>query len=160
MKPILFALSLAVPVAANAQTTAAPAQAPVSLVSKVFVVRQVADAQGKKKNTLFPPERVVPGDPVAIVLEYKNPGPKPATAFIINNKVPAAVNYTGVEQAWAVVSVDSGKSFGALATLKVVSADGTSRAALPSDVTNVRWKFAQPIPASGTGRVSFFGVVK
>jgi hypothetical protein len=160
MKPILFALSLALPVAANAQTAKVSAQPPVSLVSKVFIVRQVTDAQGKKKNVLLPPERVIPGEPVTIVLEYKNPGPKPASAFVINNAVPAAVNFTGVEQAWAVVSVDSGKTYGALATLKIAKADGTIRAALPSDVTNVRWKFAQPIAPLGTGRVSFFGTVK
>jgi hypothetical protein len=160
MKAILFALTLTVPFVAHAQTAAVPAQPPVSLVSKVFVVRQVTDAQGKKKNTLLAPDRVIPGEPVAIVLEYKNPGPKPASAFVINNAVPAAVNFTGVEQAWAVVSVDSGKTYGALATLKIAKADGTSRAALPSDVTNVRWKFAQSIPPSGTGRVSFFGTVK
>lgn len=153
LKQLLVLPALAIPAAAIAQET-------VALTSKVFVARPVTDAQGKTKNQLFAPEKVLPGEALVIMLEYKNNGAKPATAFVINNPIPGAVSYTGVEQPWAVVSVDQGKTFGALATLKVPTANGGTRPALPTDVTHVRWKFAQPIAPGAGGRVMFFGTVK
>jgi hypothetical protein len=103
---------------------------------------------------------VLPGEALVFMLEYKNGGAKPATGFEINNPIPSAVQFTGVEQPWAVVSVDNGKTFGPIATLKVKAADGKLRAATFDDVTHVRWKFATPIPAGAAGRVSFYGIVK
>ncbi len=153
MNKILFALTLTIPAATLAQEA-------VALKSTVFVARAVTDAQGKKKNQLFAPDRVLPGEALVIMLEYRNNAAKPAANFVINNPIPAAVSFTGVEQPWAIVSVDGGKTYGALATLKVAKGDGTMRAALPSDVTHIRWKFAQPIPPAATGKVSFYGTVK
>ncbi len=153
MKKFLFALAL---------TLAGPAQAQqaVALKSTVYVARPVTDAQGNKKNQLFAPDRVLPGEALVIMLEYKNNGTKPAADFVINNPIPGAVSFTGVEQPWAVVSVDGGRTYGALAALKVAKGDGTFRAALPGDVTHVRWKFAQAIAPGANGRVMFYGTVK
>ena len=153
MKYFLFALALGIPAAAVAQDA-------VALKSTVFVARAVTDAQGNKKNQLVPPDRVLPGEALVIMLEYRNGGAKPAANFVINNPIPGAISYTGVEQPWAVVSVDGGKTYGPMATLKIARPDGTMRAALPSDVTHLRWKFAQPIPSGATGRVMFYGIVK
>jgi hypothetical protein len=155
MKHAFFLALLAAPVAVSAQ-----AQQAVSLVSKAFVVKQVPDGAGKTKNTLVVPERVLPGEALVFMLEYKNNTAVPNSAFVITNPIPANVLYTGAEQPWAVVSVDGGKTFGALATLKVAKGDGTMRAALPTDVNVVRWKFAQPIPPAGSGRVTFYAMVK
>lgn len=157
MRTALFLAAAALAAPAIAQH-AAPA--PVSLSSKIFVAKRVTDAQGKTKNVLVSPDRVLPGDPLAVVLDYENRGTRPATAFVIDNPIPAAVTFTGVEQAWAVVSIDGGKSYGPLATLKVKKADGTLRAAIPQDVTHVRWKFAQPIAPGAKGKVTYFGLVK
>lgn len=149
-------------IAAAALLFAVPVQAQqaVALSSKAFVVKQVPDGTGKMKNTLAAPERVLPGEALVFMLEYKNNGATPAASFVINNPIPANVIYTGVEQDWADVSVDGGKTFGKLAALKVAKGDGTFRPALPSDVTNVRWKFAQPIAPAAAGRVTYYGMVK
>ena len=85
MKYILFALALGIPAAAVAQDA-------VALKSTVFVARAVTDAQGNKKNQLVPPERVLPGEALVIILEYKNNGAKPASNFVINNPIPGAVS--------------------------------------------------------------------
>ncbi len=153
MNKFLFALALTLAGPALAQQT-------VELKSTVYVARPVTDAQGNKKNQLFAPERVLPGEALVVMLEYKNNGQKPAADFVINNPIPSAVSFTGVEQPWAVVSVDGGKTYGALATLKVAKGDGTFRPAQPGDVTHVRWKFAQPIAPGTGGRVMFYGTVK
>ena len=152
MKYAAFLIVAALPCVAFAQNS-------VTLKNEVFVARTVTDAQGNKKNTLQEPTTVLPGEPLAIIISYANAGTKPAAGFVINNPIPKAVSYTGVEQAWATVTVD-GKTFGPLATLKVPKGDGTMRAATVSDVTAVRWKFAQPIAAGAPGRVMFYGIVK
>ncbi len=164
---IIIATALALPTVAlaQAQPKAQPAPASVagptvSLLNKAFVVRKVPDGKGGTKNTLAPVDKVFPGDALAFVFEYKNAGTKPAAAFVINNTVPENILYTGNEQPWAVVSVDRGLTFGPLATLKVKNPDGSMRAAQPTDVTDIRWKFAQPIPAGGSGRVAYYAVVK
>lgn len=159
MRQILFGLSglamFGVPVAAAAQEN-------VALSSKVYVARSVTDANGKKSNQLFDPDKsaVLPGEPLVVMINYKNNGRQPATAFVINNPIPAAVSFTGVEEPWATVSVDGGKTFGPLASLKVPRGDGTLRPAIHADVTAVRWKFAQAIAPGAAGRVSFYGTVK
>lgn len=153
MKYVLFALALGIPATAVAQDA-------VALKSSVFVARAVTDAQGKKKNQLFAPDRVLPGEALVIILEYSNKGAKPAANFVINNPIPGAVSYTGVEQPWAIVSVDGAKTYGPLSTLKVAKPDGTMRPAISSDVTHLRWKFAQAIPGGASGRVMYYGTVK
>lgn len=158
MKQLIFATSLALSSVATAQPVPAP-QA-VTLKSGAFVVKQVPDAAGKMKNVLQPVTRVLPGDVLVFVLEYRNGGAKPVAKFVIDNPVAANVSFTGTEERWASVSIDGGKSFGPLATLKVARADGTMRPAIPADVSAIRWTLAQPIPAGGVGKVQFYGVVK
>lgn len=140
--------------------SAAEAAADVTLASDVFVERISTDAQGKTKVTLEPPAIVTPGDRLVFQLSYRNGGGQPATGFEVTNPVPASVVFTGVEDVSAKVSVDGGKSWGALAALKVALPDGSKRPAAAADVTHVRWSFAQAIPAGQAGKLSFRGVVK
>ena len=151
-KLILAAVALAIPGAALAADA-------VSLSSSVLVERHKRDAAGRDVTVLEAPKVVVPGDRLTFVLEYRNGGAAPARDFTVTNPIPKAVSYLGAERA-PIVSVDGGKNWGALATLKVAGADGKLRAATPADVTHIRWTLAQPIPAGGTGKLSFRGIVK
>ena len=153
MKILLSFLALIAPAAAMAASD-------VSLDSDVFVERVKQDASGKSSTVLEPPKVVTPGDKLVFVLAYKNGGAKPATDFVVTNPIPAAVAFAGTEGDGALVSVDGGKSWGALATLKVKQADGKLRPALPADVTHVRWSFAKAIAAGAGGKLSFRGIVK
>jgi hypothetical protein len=151
---LLFTVAIAV--------TPALAQNAVAINSNIQAVKVVTDAKGVKTNTLVAPTTVVPGTPLVIWVRYKNGGGRAASNFVINNPTPKSVDFTafGQNSDWGQVSVDGGKTFGPLATLKVTKADQTLRAALPSDVTNIRWTFAKPIPAGGAGTLSFYGVVQ
>jgi uncharacterized repeat protein (TIGR01451 family) len=152
MKILLALLALLAPVAAQAADG-------LSLVSQVFVERVETTPDGKDVTTRAEPDVVVPGDRLVFLLSYRNDGAEPATDLVLTNPMPTSVSYSGTEDASAVVSVDGGKTWGALSSLKVVQADGTERAAQATDVTHVRWLLNQPVPSGGTGELSFHGVV-
>jgi uncharacterized repeat protein (TIGR01451 family) len=153
MKIWLAIAALAAPAAAFAADT-------VTLTSDVFVERVKAGPDGKPAIVREAPKIVTPGDKLLFELSYRNQGAQPATGFALTNPIPDAVAFTGTDSAGASYSVDGGKSWGALASLKVSQPGGTSRPATPADVTHVRWSFSQAIPAGGTGKISFRGVVK
>ena len=153
MKFLLTLLALIAPVAANAANE-------VSLTSSVFVEKTVPQADGRTRLVLEEPKIVVPGDKLVFVLNYRNQGAKPATDFVVTNPMPGAVAYQGTPDAGAIVSVDGGKSWGPMATLKVRKADGTFRSAYPEDVTHVRWAMKTPIPVGAAGKLSFRGIVR
>jgi uncharacterized repeat protein (TIGR01451 family) len=115
---------------------AALAAEDVTINSAAFVERTVQDASGKPKTLLEAPKVVTPGDRVVFVLSYRNGGAHPATGFVINNPLPAAVTYESSEGMQPVVSVDGGKTWGPLAALKITQEDGTMRPATPADVTH------------------------
>jgi uncharacterized repeat protein (TIGR01451 family) len=153
MKILFFLLALVAPAAAMAADQ-------VTLDSQILVEREIRNADGTSKTILEPTEVVVPGDRLLFVVSYKNVGAEAAADFVVTNPLPPAVAYTGSEGEEPTVSVDGGSSWGQLANLSITQADGTARAALPGDVTHVRWAFNSTIPAGGTGKLSFRGVVK
>ena len=138
----------------------AAAADPVSLTSKVFVERVKPGSDGKPVTVREEPGVVTPGDRLAFVLRYRNSGAQPATGFTLTNPIPPSIAFTGTDDASASVSVDGGKSWGTLTSLKVVAADGTSRPAVAADVTHIRWSLGQPIAAGSGGELSFRGVVE
>lgn len=144
--------------------TLAPAPAfaanQVALDNNVFVERVSTDTNGKQRVLLEEPKVVVPGDRLVFVLNYRNAGGEPADKFVITNPMPSAVRFAGAADASPIVSVDGGKAWGPLDTLSVIQPDGTRRPAQPADVTHIRWAFQKPIPAGGTGKLMFRGVVK
>ena len=153
MKIWLALAALLAPAAAFAADT-------VALTSEVFVERVKTGPDGKTVTVREAPKVVTPGDRLVFELSYKNQGAQPATGFALTNPIPDAVAFTGTDSAGAVYSVDGGKSWGPLASLKVAKADGTTRPATSADVTHVRWSFSQAIPAGGSGKISFKAVVK
>ena len=153
MKIWLALFALLAPAAASAADN-------VSLTSKVMVERVKPGPDGKAVTVREEPGVVTPGDRLVVLLSYRNKGAEPATGFTLTNPIPASVAFTGTDDKSASVSVDGGKSWGALASLKVVAADGTSRPAVAADVTHIRWSFSQPIAAGSGGELSFRGVVE
>ena len=145
---------------AAAAPTEALAANQVVLDNSVFIERMATDASGKQRVLLEEPKVVVPGDRLVFVLNYRNAGGEPADKFVITNPMPSAVRFAGAGDASPTVSVDGGKAWGALETLTVIQPDGTRRPAQPADVTHIRWAFQKPIPAGGTGKLMFRGVVK
>lgn len=153
MKILLALFALLAPAAAAAAQN-------VSLTTRVLVERVKTGTDGKPVTIREEPGVVTPGDRLVFVLGYRNGGGEPATGFVLTNPIPPSVAFTGTDDSSAVVSVDGGKSWGALASLKVAQADGTSRAAVAADVTHIRWSFGRPIAAGSGGELSFRGTVE
>ena len=58
------------------------------------------------------------------------------------------------------MSVDKGKKFGALETLRVKAANGALRAARAEDVTHLRWTILSAVPPAASGSVSYKALLK
>jgi uncharacterized repeat protein (TIGR01451 family) len=153
MKFWLAFLALVAPAAAFAAGN-------VSLSSEIFVERVKTGPDGKPVVVREAPKVVTPGDKLVFELAYRNQGTQPATDFALTNPMPASVAFAGSESPGAVFSVDGGKSWGPLASLKVAGPDGKARPATRADVTHIRWSFSHAIPAGASGKLSFRGIVK
>lgn len=132
----------------------------MALTTFMKVERTEVDAKGVKRIVLAEPNGVTPGDTLLFAVSYRNGGAKPVNGLVLNNPVPKQIRYVESKDADALVSVDGGKNFGQLAALKVAAADGSARAALPEDVTNVRWVLTQTIAPGQQGGRSFRGTIR
>ncbi|HST37347.1 MAG TPA: hypothetical protein VLK25_12050 [Allosphingosinicella sp.] len=153
MRFLAFLLAFLLPLPALAQNQ-------VALTSEIFVERTTTDAGGRQSVSLEAPGVVTPGDPLVFVLHYRNNAVSLAMDFVVTNPIPESVSYVNAESAGSVLSVDGGRTWGELSSLRVANADGTSRPAAAADVTHIRWRIAQAIPAGGQGELRFRGVVK
>ncbi|MFV0622446.1 hypothetical protein ACBY01_00350 [Sphingomonas sp. ac-8] len=150
-------------IAAAAAALAMPAVAagPLALDTQVLSAQRAAAADGTTRITLVKPSRIVPGDAVVFVLRYRNTGSQPLADVVLANPLPASLAYRGPQQNSPApeLSVD-GKTYGALAALRVKTAEGGTRPATADDVTSVRWRLPSPITAGSTGEFAFQAVVR
>jgi uncharacterized repeat protein (TIGR01451 family) len=138
----------------------AVAATPLELKSDVFVERQVVRGDGSNAIVLEKPNLVTPGDNLVFVVRYKNVGSSTANNFVVTNPLPTAVAFNGTADGLEIVSINGGKSWGILGTLRVTTADGTTRPASLTDVTHIKWNVNQPLTAGAEGKLIFRGIVK
>lgn len=167
----------ATPLSLAIQSAATDPRADVKIDSKIMVERTDASESGKTVTKLVDPAtvKVIPGDKLLFINTYRNTGDSAVTGFVVNNPVHSAVALIEVVEDWALVSVDGGKNFGKLSDLSVTEtvaaapeedADETAapvqttRPAVASDVTHIRWVLASPIAPGASGELRFRGVVK
>jgi uncharacterized repeat protein (TIGR01451 family) len=136
----------------------------LELHNAVFQEVDVKAADGTMHKDRVPAAKVVPGTEVIYVITYRNVGKQPASDVVITNPIPEELAYRPEQgpgpNAAPEVSVDSGKTWGALASLSVTGDDGKPRPAQGSDVTHVRWKLAKPVKAGEEGSVSYRAVLE
>lgn len=156
IKSVIVALGLA--------AMAAQAVAAVELKSEAFREVEVTDKDGKKTRKLEPLTRATPGQEVIYVLTYRNTGKEAASNVVVNNPVPAELTYVAGSASGKNtrfdVSVDGGKQFAPLEKLIIKKADGTTRPASATDVTNLRWTVTAPLKAGADGSVTYRTILK
>ena len=142
----------------------ASAKGNLELVNKAFVEREEVAKDGSKQKVLGPATKVVPGEEVLFVITYRNKGAEPATDIVITNPIPKNMTYRSAESdrkdLVSEVSVDGGKKFGDLASLKASDKLRKNRPALPSDVTHVRWVTKVAMKPNEEGKVQLRAVLK
>jgi len=125
----------------------------------------VVGKDGKKHTEIVPAGRVLPGVEVIYTVKYTNVGKKPAENVVVDDPVPAHMNYidgsaTGDNTAIS-YSIDGGKHWSAmLETLEIHNSDGTTRSATARDVTNIRWVVKGKLAPGASGRVQYRAVLQ
>ncbi|MFC3713938.1 hypothetical protein ACFOMD_15295 [Sphingoaurantiacus capsulatus] len=145
---------MAAAMAATMAASGAWAQA-VAVTTRIFSETFVTGKDGAIERVLKPAAAITPGDRIVYVVTYRNGGRQPAADVVISNPISKHVELIGDETAGVQMSVDGGKTFGALQTLTVRGANGASRPARRTDVTNLRWILTQPVAAGAEGQVTF-----
>jgi uncharacterized repeat protein (TIGR01451 family) len=131
----------------------------VELRTVAEVQTQVLQPDGSLDTRLVPAAKVLPGDVVAYTIEARNIGATPAERVVITDPIPEQMRFVvgSAEAAGSTVlfSVDGGMRFDAAQKLEVVEADGTRRAATPTDYTHIRFVFDDPLAPSSRRSVRF-----
>ena len=151
-----FLLSLVLLLWPLAAIAIAPAP---TLSSEIWVERVGKDGNGNVIRTLEKPLSVLPGDVLFFEIVAKNTGSQSNNDFVITNPMPRAVNFVSASDN-ADYSVDGGKSWGDVPSLRVALPNGSQRAADLSDVTHVRWRAALPLQPGEARKFSFRARVK
>ena len=135
----------------------ASAQDQVSLAGGVKVERTEL-VGGFEQKVLAEPTDVVPGDRLVFSTSYRNGGSEAVDNFVVTNPLPGAVVLAQDDPAF-LVSVDGGTVFAALSGLTVAAEPSGTRAALPADVTHIRWTLARLEPGA-SGSLSYNAFVR
>lgn len=139
---------------------AAFADPQVTLTSSIAVIKSKPGPGGKAVVTTEAPKLVTPGDRLVLTLDWVNGSGRPAEHFNVTDPIPPGLAFAGNASGGAEVSVDGGKTFGALESLQLAGADGKPRAAEAADVTHVRWSFSKAIAPGERGELRFEAIVK
>lgn len=137
---------------------AAAQPSPVALKGSVQLEKTVT-VDGKSQIELVEPKVVVPGDRLLFSTSYRNDSAAAVTDFIVTNPVPAAVVVSPDAMSAVEVSVDGGKTWGLIASLKVSDGKGGLRAALAEDATHLRWTIPSIAPGA-SGKVEYHAIVR
>lgn len=138
------------------------AQGTGALTSKIELEKltPTTDGQAPAKSYIAP-DVVVPGDRIRVTLTFTNNGAAPAVGLNLTNPIPEGLVFDETaDTAGFSVSVDGGKTFGALAGLTMPVSGAGPRAAAAADVTHVRWLWPDAVAPGQSRSVAFFGRVR
>lgn len=138
---------------------AAQNNSPVALIGDVKAVKIITKADGTEHIELVDPGTLVPGDRLVFGTDYNNTAAEAVTNFVVTNPLPVAVRLTPDADPTLDVSVDGGKTFGALDALIFVNSDGSTHPASRADVTHVRWSLASLAPGA-SGSLTYPAIIR
>lgn len=126
-------------------------QRDIVLDKALFVERTRLAATGAV-HTLEPARGLGHGDRVVTLLTWYRLGG--SGGFTVTNALPSSVTYEPGDRDED-VSVDGGRSWGRLGTLRM-----GQRIATAQDVTHVRWRISPAQAMAGSGRIAYAGLVR
>jgi uncharacterized repeat protein (TIGR01451 family) len=153
LRTTLALLALAAPAAALASSD-------VLTKSSIFVERIEPQGSGARRVRLEPARQVSPGERLIYVVEYRNTGKRPVEGFTVTNPLPRTVRLDETVDGSEIVSIDGGRNWGVLSSLRVSLGEGSWRPANPDDVTHLRWRVGDRLMQGETRRVTFRAIVR
>lgn len=129
--------------------SSASAAPTVSLDSAIFVER-AGPGMGRM---LEPASELNRGDRVVYVVRWYKLGGD--GGFVVTNPLPRSVYYQGSANGDEEVSIDGGRTWGKLGTMRT-----GARIATPEDVTHVRWRVDPRTASRGQGRIAYSAIVR
>lgn len=139
---------------------AALASGDVRTSASIFVERTAPAGSGARRVRLEPARQVSSGERLIYVVEYRNTGKRPVSGFTVTNPLPRTVRLDETMDGSELVSIDGGRTWGTLGTLRVTLSDGSWRPANPDDVTHLRWRVGDRLMRGETRRVTFRAIVR
>lgn len=133
-------------------TGAVAAQSGIDIRKSVYLERAERN-DGRVTRELEPATTLRKGDSVVLMLHWT--APDQDDSFAVTSPVPRDLTFKRSGGRDALLSIDGGQSWGALATLRV----GVRRAS-PEDVTHLRWQVSREEALRGQGMLSFSAVVR
>lgn len=144
------ARALALVPAALLATGAQATSRPVVATDSAVYVERVSAGTGRR---LEPARTLARGDRIVTVVTWYRMGGH--GGFVITNPLPARLAYQQSAQDNQEVSVDGGRTWGRLETMRL-----GNRMATPEDVTHVRWRIPALMAAQGRGQITYSGIVR
>jgi uncharacterized repeat protein (TIGR01451 family) len=143
----------------------AGAQAPNPIAIKAIAEVELRTLeQGRETAKLVPADRVVPGDRVFYSLEVRNTEGAVVSAPVVTYPIPQHMQYVadsavgpGAEVSF---SVDGGRSFDSAENLRIRTPEGSLRAAVAADYTDIRWQLKKNLKGHAVAFVRFRVLVK
>ncbi len=136
----------------------------IKLKSQAFKEVEVVNDKGEKEYKLIEPTTALPKEEILYVTTFTNVGDTPATNIVITNPISPNLLYkegsafgSGTSVTF---SIDGGKQYAEPTALTIKNADGTSRPAVPTDYTHIRWVFTNELAPAAESTVNFRAVIK
>ncbi len=156
-KAVLPAMMVAGATGAALMPASAEAAGGVQFASDVFIERFQPAPGGRMARVLERADQLRPGDRVIFVVNWSG---RKGGGFTVTNPLPRSIAFAGATDETQEVSVDGGRTWGPLEGLMVRDGNGRGRPASPEDVTHLRWRIPTPQALSGTGQMTWRGVVR
>jgi hypothetical protein len=131
----------------------------VAVVNEIFVEKTVPAAPGKTRAVLVAAKSGPPGSKLVFSTTYRNQSKLPIRGIVLNSPALDNLLFDGLLGPGE-VSIDGGKTWGALTTLKVRTANGGVRPAQNVDVTHVRMVVPGVAGPGSSGKLSYRVIVK
>ena len=133
------------------------AQSASSVSRAVYVERITTAPDGERVRTIEPADELRRGDTVVLMVEWRDA--RRDAPVIVSSAVPRPLAFQRSSSDAVEVSVDGGRNWGHLGTMRVEDG-GDRRLASPEDVTHLRWRFAVDGNAARTGRITYSAIVR
>ena len=116
---------------------------PIKIVSYAETKIKVEE-NGKQIEKTVKADKIIPGQTIQYITVYENTGDKAVDGVNVINPIPTQLIYA-MSTAWGENSdvshsIDGGKAWGTLASLKKKDKDGKPVAVTASDITHIRWR--------------------